>query len=161
MPVRDHGAPSVSWFGGLQPGTPTGTGNIYVGEVFEITAPGRLFGVALYRTLNDTHAHWAHITDNLTNELLRTYYFKDVTGPATGGWQQTWIRPALRLTPNNPYNLLVAYPLGNWCRLANAAGVRNGITFISSFQTTQFDPTVGGFTLGNNANGVDVLIQFD
>ena len=162
MSKRDHGVPASSWWAGLQPGTPTSTTNQYVGAAFQLQSPGRMFGVALFRQLSDTKAHWAHVVDAATNELLRSYHFKNVVGPDTGGWQNAWIRPALRMDPAKSYYVMIAYPGGGWSRLSNQLPlVRNGINMLNSFQTTQFDPTTGGWTLNFNANSVDILVQFD
>lgn len=162
MSKRDHGPQSLTWWNGLNPTNLGGTSNIFVGGAFQLQANGRLFGIRAFRSALDSQQHWGFVVDPDTLKLLAATRFYPTVIGSIGVWQNAWLRPAVVMPAGQLFYVIVAYPHGQWMRVSNALPtIVNRIEYWNGFQGTNFDVTAGGWTLNTNANGVDVLVQFD
>lgn len=165
MPKRDHGQPALSWWGASAPPTQvTISAHQYIGAVFQVDTPGRLFGFRYYRLAGNSNGPWAVFWDTSALKLICAKSFFDAP-PAANGWQQTWIRPTIRLDDTHFYNLAIL-GASQYFRFTNhlpSGGNidNNHIQMYNGFTVNTADPTAASLTLTQHANGVDLLFQPD
>lgn len=168
MSKRDHGVPASSWWGTNVPTTSgVGTATTWVGVRFRTTVAGRIAGFRFYDAfgaggiMTSQLQLWTWVPNRLA---LRSTPFLWTLGTSANAWRQKWFRPWFRPTIGTDYCLAVLYSGGGFFR-NNAAltspVTRNGITFVSSFQSTALDLSIATISENTNANAVDVLFYAD
>lgn len=161
-------AQAVSWWGTNVPTTgPTGTSTTWVCVRFHVTVPGRLAGFRFYDGFiagGDNSVVGQLWTWTPNRQILRQgKYFWLGTGGANA-WRQMWFRPWFRPVVGTDYLVAVAYSGGGFFRNNSAlasAVTRNGITFVSSAQSTALLLSLAVLSENTNANAVDVLFYPD
>ena len=175
---RIHGEPSVSiWNGAARAGGPTGTAPILVALAFKFTAAGRINGYSFLLDPTDGgdhHAYLIHQLPDLTVRCIDACSFRRHL-PPTGGsptWQKQWVRPWIRVSVGDLYELVVYYDVGKYSTAINArvtdpdivvgpitvpgaaSGVNNGLTST----TLRLLPNT---TIGNAKPAIDISFQPD
>ena len=155
--------PSVqqeTFFGATQPATNvTITAFTWVGVDFNVTVDGWLYG---FRFLDPTRAAMATI--GLVWDAFNGWPGWGVKGffnanSPNADWNQTWIRPRVRMLAGNSYRLGIL-ARGSYKRTANglSSPVTHGhLKFSASWQTTAIWPPVATITTNANLNAVDLL----
>lgn len=158
-----HGKLAESWWGTNTPTTgPVGTASTWVGVTLEFSVPGRIFGLRAYEELSTSAVQYG-ILAGATDTVIRCAPFPQPNAGANG-WVQTWFRPTFRVTVGTTYKIGVLFINAHYFRnnTALVAPVtRNGISFVSSFQSTAINWFLTVPSSNSNANAVDVLFQAD
>lgn len=165
---RIHGKQSASWWGALAPAVgPTGTATTYVGAVLQFTVPGRVAGMRFWDGAGPSpFTTYMMLIDDSdapgTYKAIRAIRVPANTNPQ---WHQLWFHPWLRVDLTRTYWVVALYVGGGFFRnntaLAGGAITRNGIKFVSSFQSTALDLSNAVPVTNTNTNAVDVLFQPD
>ena len=145
---RIHGEPSVSiWSGGTRSSGPLTTSAALVALAFKFTAPGR---INAYKYLldqtdgGDHHAYLIHQLPDLTVRCIDACSFVRHLPPAGSApvWQTKWVRPWIRVSVGDLYELVVYYDVGKYSYMVNA-------------RTPDPDIVAGPITVPGAASGVN------
>jgi hypothetical protein len=164
-----HGRLATSWWGNTIPTAgPVGTVTTWMGVRFHCTVAGRILGFRFYDSWSSgAPAQYSicQLMDWATPRLL--HRVGSIQPPAVNvaaKWNQIWVRPWFRITPNHDY-YVVAFYIGGGIYRTNSiltSPVTHGdITFVSSSQTTVNDVVDASLSENTNANAVDILFQSD
>lgn len=163
MPFRGHGQLAETWWAGAVPVIQSVlSSETYVGNTFQVTHAGRLFGASIYMEVGSALPRWLLVWNFTTSKIVSAYKFRDDVTPKTG-WMNSWIRPTVRLNTSDTFRVAVLKNT-SYRRTLNAltSPVTHGnIKFINGFSTSTLNPILASFATAPNANGVDVLYQSD
>jgi hypothetical protein len=135
---------------------------------FRTTVAGRIAGFRFYDgfVAGGNNSMLCQLwTWGTPRQALRTAPFFWHAGSVGAMWHQKWFRPWFRPTIGDDYLILVLFPGGAFYRtntaLASPPVTHNGISFMSSTQTTALDQNASTLAENTNANAVDILFYPD
>lgn len=168
---RIHGQQQVGWWDGhaAPAAGPIGTSTTWAGVSIKFTVPGRVFGLQLYDASAGTSPFFGSTYMVLISDGPGAGDKWTMAGLSFGGtvaakWHHLWLPKPYRVVTTDTYRLAGVFLGGGFYRTNAAltsAVTRNGIQFLSSWQTTSLDIGNATLTTNTNANALDVLFQAD